>query len=251
MQISAQCVSNDDESYQLSDAILLYRRSSRYSGPGSVVFASAHEVSINKDNSPVIEAGVAVSKSGLVEMFKTLTPEDFIKPALLENHVLAMGSNHLAWFCKSKKREVWFKCKELGEVHAKTDHPNLVFIIMGGKWYVFAVKSRSRPTAKTPLYVAPYLNVWAEGGICTGNIDIPKGQLKFNPAAWEESFFRSYFTHPNVHDKGHLTRHRGGIFALWRALLKGKTFPVESLVPMNKTLGQVFDGLVVRNREGV
>lgn len=249
MKVFASAISGEDESYILSDAILLYRRASNYGSPGNVVFASTHRVSI-EDSKPVIGAGVAVSKSGLVEMFKTLTPDDFVKPTLFESHILAKGSNHLAWYCKPQKRGIWFKCKEFGEVNAEADHPGLVFIIMGGQWYVFAVKGKSKPTAKTSLYVAPYFNVWNGGGICTGNIDIPKGAAKFNPQAWEDAFFRTYFTHPNENEKGRLTTYRGGIFALWRALLKGKAFPSESLVPMKKMLGQVFDEMVKRAESG-
>lgn len=90
------------------------------------------------------------------------------------------------------------------------------------------------------MYVAPYLNVWAGGRICTGNIETPKGGLKFSTEEWEEAFFRSYFTHPNQHEKSALTKYRGGIFALWRALMKGRAFPTESLVRAGETLGQAF-----------
>lgn len=248
--LQAQCVSSEDASYHLSDAILLYRQRGQFGNDGNVIFASAHEVKVGSDGKPSIEAGVAVSKSGLVEMFKTLNPEDFVKPTLLDSRVLAIGSNHLVWYCKPQKREVWFKCKVLGEVHGKADLPGLVFMVMGNKWHVFAVKGNRRPTAGTPLYAASFYNVWSGGGICTGNIDIPKGQARFSPDAWEESFFRSYFTHPGNRDAEPATKYRGGLVKLWGSLLKGRAFPTESLVPMEKTLGQVFDRLVARLESG-
>ena len=212
---------------------------------GQTVFASVHDVK-TEGGIASIKAGTPVSKTGLVNMMQTLVPENYAPAELLGSHILAKGGNYLAWYCKPQKREVWFKCAELGEgeITAKTNHPGLVFIIRNEKWCVFAVKGNKRPTSNTPLFVAPYLNVWKGGHICTGNIDTPKGELKFSTEAWEEAFFRSFFTHPNQHEKGALTKYRGGIFPLWRALMKGRAFPTESLVAANETLGQVFERVV-------
>jgi len=224
----------------MSSAILLYRE--RH---GQTVFASVHDVKISKEGGATIEAGTPVSKTGLMKMMQTLVPEDYAPAELLGDHILAKGSDHLAWYCKPQKRQVWFKNDELGQdVSATTDHPGLVFIIGKGHWYVFAVKGNERPISGTPLFVSPYLNVWKGGHICTGNIETPKGAMKFSTEAWEEAFFRSYFTHPNQHEKGALTKYRGGIFALWRALMKGRAFPTESLVSSGETLGQAFERTV-------
>lgn len=239
MQVPASCVSETQKVYELSNAILLYSES------GRAVFASVHDIKKSNEGIATIAAGQPVSKTGLVKMMQTLVPEDFAPAELLGNHILAKGGDYLVWYCKPQKRQVWFKCEELGgEVAAKTDHPGLVFIIGSGKWFVFAVKGNKRPTSSTPLYVSPYLNVWQGGHICTGNIETPKGVLKFSTESWEESFFRSYFTHPNQHEKGALTKYRGGIFSLWRALMKGLAFPAESLVAAGETLGEAFERVV-------
>jgi PRTRC genetic system protein B len=240
MQVKAACVSGSQKVYGMSQAILLY--SERH---GKTVFASVHDVSMSKEGVASIEAGSPVSKTGLVKMMQTLLPEDYAPAELLGNHILAKGNDHLVWYCKPQKRRVWFKNDEIGhDVNAETHQPGLVFIISKEDWYVFAVKGSKRPTSSTPLYVAPYLNVWAGGGICTGNIETPKGAMRFSTEAWEEAFFRSYFTHPNQHGKGALTSYRGGIFSLWRALMKGRAFPTESLVRAGETLGQAFERTV-------
>jgi PRTRC genetic system protein B len=244
MQVSAACVSSAQRVYEMSAAILLYKEQH-----GQTVFSSVHDVKVNKQGVATIQAGAAVSKTGLVKMMQTLVPEDYAPAELFGEHILAKGNDYLAWYCKPEKRQVWFKCKEIGrDVSANVDHPGLVFIVSREGWYVFAVKEGKRPTADTPLYVAPYLNVWEGGHICTGNIETPKGAMKFHTEAWEDAFFRSYFTHPNQHKKGALTKYRGGIFALWRALMKGRKFPIESLVPAGETLGQAFERMVCRGR---
>ena len=126
MQINAIAVSSTVKEYVLANAILLYKE--RQSG--KQVFASVHDVKTNKSGIPQIEAGTPVSKTGLVQMMKELTPQDFVKPELLGNHILARGNDHLVWWCKPQQRQVWFKCENIGkgEITAKTDNPGLVFI---------------------------------------------------------------------------------------------------------------------------
>jgi len=240
MQVQAACVSGSQKVYGMSNAILLYSERG-----GQTVFASVHDVSMSKEGVAKIEAGTPVSKAGLVKMMQSLVPEDYAPAELLGNHILAKGSDYLVWYSKPQKRHVWFKNDEIGhEVSANCHQPGLVFITSKEDWHVFAVKGNKRPTSSTPLYVAPYLNVWAGGRICTGNIETPKGGLKFSTEAWEEAFFRSYFTHPNQHGKGALTKYRGGIFSLWRSLMKGRAFPTESLVRAGETLGKAFERTV-------
>ncbi len=240
MQVQAACVSGAQKVYGMSQAILLYSERG-----GQTVFASVHDIQTSKEGVATIEAGTPVSKTGLVKMMQSLVPEDYAPAELLGNHILAKGSDYLVWYCKPQKRHVWFKNDEIGnEVSANCYQPGLVFITSKEDWHVFAVKGNKRPTSSTPLYVAPYLNVWAGGRICTGNIETPKGGLKFSTEAWEEAFFRSYFTHPNQHGKGALTKYRGGIFSLWRSLMKGRAFPTESLVRAGETLGKAFERTV-------
>lgn len=235
MQVPAGCYSPNAKEYELSSAILMYaeKRSKQ------MVFASFHDVAI-KGKTATIQPGLAVSKTGLVEALRSLVPEDFTPAELLEENILARGNDHLAWYSKPGKRQVWFDCPEFGKVTALADHPGLVFIVSKNGWYVFAFKGDSRPSPQTKLFVASYFNVWQYGKICVGNIDPPKGAMKFRTEAWEEAWWRSTFTHPNQHEKGALTKYRGGIFALWRKLLAGKPFPQESLVPANETLEQAF-----------
>lgn len=248
MDIESKCLSNE-ATYGVSHAILLYGKQTGYSNSREICFASIHDVEAKK-GTPTIKPGQAIAKKALFEALKCLAPDDYVDDKeLFTENILAKGHDHLVWYSKPMKRQTWFNCKEMGgEASALTEHPGVVFAVSKGKWYVFALKGDQRPTPETTLYVAPYFNVWAGGHICIGNVDLPKGKTKFNTAAWEDVFYRSYFTHPNVHTKGGLTKYRGGIFALWRALMKGRAFPVNSLVPANETLSSMFERVVKHGR---
>lgn len=241
MQILANAASEQPSEYALSNAILLYSDVQKR----NVVFASVHDVS-NTTNGSQIEAGVPVSKIGLLQLLSTLSPEEYVQPELLDETILAKGNDYLVWWCKPQKRSVFFACKEMGkgEVAGVTSHPGLVFIIAKGKWFVFAVKGRTRPTANTPLYEAPYMNVWAGGHICVGNIVMPKGSAKFDTKKWESSFFDSKFAHPNQ-QAGSQTKFKDGMYAMWRELLKGTPFSNDWLVKSKETLAQAFGRTVL------
>lgn len=247
MDIESTCLQNE-ASYEVSNAILLYGKQTGYSNSREICFASIHDVETKK-GAPAIKPGQAIAKKALFEALKCLAPDDYVDDKeLFAENILAKGVDHLVWYAKPQKRQVWFNNKEIGNTSFMANHPGLVFVVAHGKWYVFAVKSEQRPTHETELFVSPYLNVWGDGHICAGNVDLPKGKTKFNTSAWEDVFYRSYFTHPNVHTKGGLTKYRGGIFALWRALMKGRAFPVNSLVHAHETLSSMFERVVKHGR---
>lgn len=238
MKVDTECVSVSDKVYNLSQAIMLYRENQ------SLVFASIHNIDV-VNGTPVVKPGAPVSKIALFEIMRALAPDEYMPEELLGSHILARGNRHMVWFSKPQKRQLWFNSKEVGgDVTAKTANPGLVFMVSENSWFVFAIKGNGRPDADTPLYVAPYLNVWEGGKICSGNIDIPKGSKRFDSVAWEECFFRSYFTHTNIHEKSKQTKFKGGIYALWRSLLKGNPFPSDALVPAGMTLGQAYEKVV-------
>ena len=59
--------------------------------------------------------------------------------------------------------------------------------------------------------------------------------------AWNDAFFGSFFTHPNVHGK--LVTYKGGAFKFWRDMLDGRhgEFPEHVLVPAKRTLADALD----------
>ena len=233
---------SSNQSYRLTNAVLVYQDASR-----KPVFVSVHDVETDSEDRPIIQAGVPASKSGLLSLMRILDPETMLRPALKPAHVLAEGSGFFVWFSKPQARQVWFDCKELGARTGRVPCPGLVFVVTTKAWKVFAYKGRQRPDADTPLFVAPFFNVWSTGNICVGSARLPKGNQVHQSEAWEEAFFRSYFTHPNIHTPKGLTRYRAGPFALWRDLLDGRLtrFPTRSLVFTGWTLREAFEAAVL------
>jgi PRTRC genetic system protein B len=224
---------SSNQSYRLTNAVLVYQDASR-----KPAFVSVHDVKTDGEDRPIIQAGVPASKSGLLALMRILDPETLLRPALKPAHVLAEGSGFFVWYSKPQARQVWFDCKELGARTGRVPCPGLVFVVTTRAWKVFAYKGRQRPEGDTPLFIAPFFNVWNTGTVCVGSTRLPKGDQVHNSEAWEEAFFRSYFTHPNIHTPKGLTRYRAGPFALWRDLLDGQ------FLTFSDTLAR-FDGMDV------
>jgi PRTRC genetic system protein B len=108
----------------------------------------------------------------------------------------------------------------LGERSAIVAHPALVFMVSGTKWLVWANKGRSCPVPETSMYQAPNFNIGGDGAICRGNVATPAGSTADKIGEWEDVFFRSYFTHPNL-PKG-LVRYPGGAYAFWADMIDKK-----------------------------
>ena len=227
-------------SMSLSQAILIY------SGVGAGGFATVHDVLPSDDPSarPQLMAGTPVTRKALVALMGDLSATESF--GFLPENVLAVGDNYLVWWSKPQTRNVWFNADEpLGARCGKTPQPGLIFAVLGNAWSVHAVKGETRPSPDTPLFQAPYFNVWESGRICTGNVTLPSMSSVDRISTYEDAFFRSYFTHPNIRGKGRLTKFRGGPFALWLSLLNRprKVFPESSLVRINRTAGALVNSI--------
>ena len=230
MQVYARATA---ESTTLKQAILMYGD-----------FATVHEVDSDGAN-PVIRPGVLATREGLAAALRALVPPSAWGTAILPESMLTAGDDHMVWWIKPTRRKVWFKCAELGgEVSATVPHPGLVMAVVGGHWYVWAVNGNKRPDAQTELYQAPYFNVWKSGEICVGSARTPTAEHRMAPTAWENAFFESAFSHPNVHAPELLVK-KGSVFAFWRDMLAGKyvRFPSSMLVNRSVSLGEVINQL--------
>lgn len=221
---------------KLDAAVLIYR------GASGGALATLHEVH-DVEGEPVIGAGQPMTPRKAIELSRALFKR-VAHGGFLPANVLYMDGDLILWHVPPARRHIAFRVDaghagllggaERGET---VPHPGLVFAASSRVWGVWAVKGRERPTPDTPLHQAPYFNVSANGEICQGNVPRPEGTTVEKLAAWNDAFFRSYFTHPNV--PGKLVKHPGGAYAFWRDMLDGRheRFPERVLVPVKTTLG--------------
>lgn len=228
-------------SMQLKRAILVYESGHSFDSTAHV-HATVHDVAYFDDRAPALLPGVTADKPAIAGLLASLG-ESIAFAGFIPHRLLFVGPALLIWWTEPGMREVWFKSGKLGERSGTTPHPGLIFAVSQGKWFVWAVSGAGRPGPDSHLYQAPYFNVWEGGQICTGNVELPRSFGIETIEGYERAFFGSYFTHPNIHDRGKLTKHRGGPNGLWKALLDGKheTFPEETLVPsvLPKTLSDL------------
>ncbi len=230
---------------KLDKAVLLYTG-------GGHAYASVHDV----DDNGRIQPGRSLEGSAIAPIMETLSAKRRYV-GYLPATVLYAEHDCMVWWVPPSTRHVWFACgsenaganaapattrKEeksgaqlLGKRSGATPHPGLVFAVSQGRWYVRALRGADRPEPGTELCVAPYFNVWDSSEICTGNVRLPDRCDASTLGKFEDSFFRSRFTHPNVPQ---LTSHPRGAYVLWDELLLNHyaSFPVRYLRPTKQTL---------------
>lgn len=231
----------------LSQAIMLYaRQTAGTSAENDYLYATLHKVeNFGTDARPnfQIAAGQPVTREAVMAMFEKLAKQMTLNVDFLPEGVLSISADHMVWWMPACERNVFFNNKELGKRAAKVPHPGLVFAVVKGSWYVFALASSARPQLDTTLHYAPYFNVYDDGGICAGSAAKPKGIAAGAIPQWESAFFESEFTHINGDTKK--ASHPRGEYALWKELLDGKypKFPVEYLVPQEITIAGLMKAI--------
>lgn len=234
MSLEVECSDINTRS-ELTHAILVY------TAGATTTLATVHEVDVIEQK-PTIKAGNLVTKEALKSLFDTLNSTRKIE--LLPENILAQGDNFMAWYTPPQNKALWFKCEEMGgEVSGVVPLPGLVFFVstLEKVWFVFAYKGKERPNKETMLYNAPFLNVWAGGKICEGNILRPHELSASSIGEWEDIFFRSRFTHTNHNNT--IGKTKGGAYSFWKQMLakKWKKFPESKLIATERSLQQCFD----------
>jgi PRTRC genetic system protein B len=166
----------------------------------------------------------------------------FLKPkGLLPSNVLHINpaeNGSVIWYTKPQARKLYFT-ESLGLSPQELPLPALVWAADKTRLFIYALKGKSKPRLNTPLYSAPFFNLYRKGNVCMGSVDVRISQsatLEDFTAAWEGYFFGSYFSH--LID-GH-NPVKGNLVSLYQSLAGTGTFPVEKLVPNDKQLKHLF-----------
>jgi PRTRC genetic system protein B len=175
-------------------------------------------------------AGIPVDRDYVARMLWEDTPPSL---HLLDTRLLAVGSNEAAWWSPASRRTLFFSpesgmVKHSGEEVAM---PALLFHVRKGQLRIRAIACRGRPRPGTPLYVAPFWNIYPGGALCAGTMPIPTGEPAQCIDAWETAFWDSAFTDPHV---ASLCAHPKGYGRMLHQLRHRPRFPNEWLVPANE-----------------
>ena len=180
------------------------------------------------------------------ELIKALTiniqkekNQDFLKlKGILPTHILQINPSEngaVLWFTKSMKRQLYFT-ENLEISNGMAEVPAMLWLANKRSLKIFALSSNRRPTDKTELFYAPFFNVYENGNVCMGTVDVHiqnSTSLEEFTTKWEDYFFNSYFSHlMNEHNPIN-----GNCVNLWKSLINNeKQFPKEALKNANRTL---------------
>ena len=199
---------------------------------------------MNKNGNPV--NAHPLTEREAKELLKALTintqkekNQDFLKPkGILPTHILHINPSEngsVLWFTKSMKRQLFFT-ENLEIPNGRSEVPAMLWFANKRSLKIFALANNRRPTEKTELFYAPFFNVYEDGNVCMGTVDVHiqnSTSLKEFTEKWEDYFFNSYFSHlMNEHNPIN-----GNCVNLWKSLINTeKQFPKETLRTANRTL---------------
>ena len=189
---------------------------------------NAHPLTVNE--------ATALAKSLHTDEEKDKT---FLKSkGILSTNILNINPSQngsVIWYTKSQERQMYF-VKNLEIPNGKAHVPAMLWFADKENLSVFALTSDKRPTEKTTLHYAPFFNVYEDGAVCMGTVDVNiknSASVEEFIKAWEDYFFHSYFSHL----LDNYNPIKGNCVNLWKKLMEtGETFPVEVLKKNNKTL---------------
>ena len=154
-------------------------------------------------------------------------------------NIIPSQNGSVLWYTQSQERQMYF-VKKLEIPNGKAKIPAMLWFANKERLSVFALTSDKRPTEKTPLYYAPFFNVYEDGSVCMGTVNIHiknSASVEEFTKSWEDYFFNSYFSH--LLDNYNPINEN--CVNLWKKLIKtGETFPVGVLKKNNKTLKNVL-----------
>jgi len=234
-------VASNELQYILETAVLIYR-----SRTSSTPFITLHSVQPPETSGTLPQLGAArpIDRRFVRSLARSLSPRKAAVEILPDN-VLACTDDVLLWWLPASRRPMYFETakREDEDTVAVLNrrpiaHPPLVFMVDPSGLTVRALATNERPTAETPLMIAPYWNVYSHGGVCLGSMKHPRTLSVSAIRGWEDGFFDSKFSHPNT---PLLTRFKSGIVALWKSLAdNNESYPLKLLIPAKQTLADLL-----------
>lgn len=198
---------------------------------------------MDKNGNPINAHPLTVREANILA--KSLhTQKEKDKAFLKANGILPTNILHLnpstekgtvIWYTKAQKRQLYF-VNGLDIPNGKAHVPPMLWKASKNSLSVFALASDRRPTNNTKLYYGPFFNIYEDGKVCMGTVNVEiknSASVEEFTKAWEDYFFNSYFSHL----LGGQSPIKGNCVSLWNELINtDKIFPKEVLKKNNKTL---------------
>ena len=157
---------------------------------------------------------------------------------ILPTHILNINPSQngsVIWYTNAQLRQMYF-VKNLEISNGTAEVPAMLWYADKENLSVFTLANDNRPTERTPLYYSPFFNVYEDGKVCMGTVDVHiKNSVSVEEftKAWEDYFFNSYFSHL----LDNYNPIKGNCVNLWKKLIETKeTYPVKTLKKNNKIL---------------
>jgi PRTRC genetic system protein B len=244
MTVHGLTAPDSEQTLRLSKAILIYESN------GTGQLATVHDIRTPDAGRPESAPGSPSSRTAIAEIAEMLTKEGDgpVRRELIPEHLLFADGATLIWWKPMHRAPIFFRTgrKEFDEAmnEATPCHPPLLFKATSGHISVWALGKNERPSLESPLFQAPYFNIYDTGSMCTGNVRLPETMRQGAIPAFEAGFFSTNFTHTNA--GATLTSFAGGHDGLWKMLAEtGADFPLDALVASKsgispKTLGDAL-----------
>jgi len=163
---------------------------------------------------------------------------NFLKPeGLLPKNVLYINptqGGYVVWHTPKQRVHLYFT-KSLNIPNGIASIPPLVWRASKDTLWIYALADDAEVNLQTPLYRAPFLNLYNDSKVCMGTVKIKIPTdclLEEFISKWQRHFFESYFSHT----LGNSTV-KGNIIQLWQSLVgTKKQFPIKSLLKTPYTL---------------
>lgn len=133
------------------------------------------------------------------------------------------------WHTQPARVRLYFK-EDLGIKSGWANVPSLIWRATKTSLWLYAVRD-AEVNEGTPLFNAPFFNIYDDGKVCMGNVSIEVRNdcpLEDFMLQWQDSFFNSYFSHLL---QG-FNPIKGNIVQLWKKLVNENIpFPADKLIP--------------------
>jgi PRTRC genetic system protein B len=229
-------VYGDEESdLRLTSAFLIYSNELEAA-------CTFHRVDLDKKGRPVIAEGTPANRGSIIELANKLQGTSFGKTEILPPNLLVMKPGLMCWYVPSRRARMYFETNDktfnADLTGREVLHPATLFVA-ARQLKVFALSTNDRPTMETPIFIAPYFNLYSSGSMCAGNQQLPTAFSPSEIPAWETAFYETNFSHTNM-NQSDLTGHPHGHNALWREMAKTrlKQFPANYLLPSTDSAGR-------------